>query len=718
MYLVIVESPTKSKSLKKFLGKNYQVAATMGHIRDLPAKELGIDIEHNFQPKYVILSKARKTIKQLKEMTKKADLVILTTDPDREGEAIAWHLTNILNLNGQKPYQRIVLHEITKRAIKEALQNPRKIDLKLVEAQQARRILDRLVGYKLSPFLWAKVAKGLSAGRVQSVAVRLIVDREREIQAFKPEEYWSIEALLKKGKDEFTARLIKEDDKTIPKLGIKTKEQAEKILKDLEGAEYRVIDIQQKEIRQHPAPPFTTSTLQQEAARKLYFSAKQTMMIAQQLYENGYITYMRSDSVNIAEEALKAAQEFIKNKFGPDYSLSQPRIYKTKTKRAQEAHEAIRPTQVDRELSQIKQYLDTRQAKLYDLIWRRFIACQMASAVFDSTLVDILASSKTIGPSQENPQKNPQKRTYIFRATGSVLKFDGFLKIYPSKLQENFLPVLSKNEILELIKLRPEQHFTQPPPRYSEASLVKTLEEYGIGRPSTYAPIISTIQERGYVEKNEQRKFQPTEIGCLVNDLLVENFSRIVDVQFTAQMEEDLDRIAAGQEKWLPVIKNFYQPFEANLLQKYQEVEKKKIIEERTEKKCPKCGQSLVIRLGRFGKFYACSAFPKCRYTQPIFKSTKLKCPECGQGEIVERKSKKGKLFYGCSRYPDCDFALWNKPTGERCHKCGSLLVYGTKDKVRCSNKECEHSIKIPKSKIQIIPNQIQKAEPSQGLTK
>jgi len=681
MYLILVESPTKSKTLKKFLGQDYQIAATMGHIRDLPAKELGVDIEHDFKPKYVVIPKAKKTVQALKKETAKAESVILAMDEDREGEAIAYHLIYLLNLNGKKPYQRITFHEITKRAIEQALKNPRKINLKLVDAQQARRILDRLVGYKLSPFLWAKVAKGLSAGRVQSVAVRLIVDREREIEKFKPEEYWSIEALLKKQstinnkqKNEFTARLIKEGGKTIPKLGIKNKEQTKKIVKDLEGAEYRVLDIQQKEIRKHPAPPFTTSTLQQEAARKLYFSAKQTMMLAQQLYENGYITYMRSDSVNIAMEALKSAQKFIKNKFGPDYYPGQPRIYKTKTKRAQEAHEAIRPTQVDREPAKIKQYLDARQAKLYDLIWRRFIACQMTSAVFDATTVDIAA------------------KNYIFRATGSVIKFDGFLRVYLIKLQETLLPSLSKEEILELIKLLPEQHFTQPPPRYSEATLVKALEEQGIGRPSTYAPIISTVQGRNYVEKNEQRKFQPTEIGCLVNDLLVENFPRIVDIQFTARMEEDLDKIAAGQENWVPVIRNFYQPFQANLLKKYQEVEKKKIIEEKTEKKCPECGHSLVIRLGRFGKFYACSGFPKCRYTEPMLKSTGVQCPKCGQGEIVERKSKKGKIFYGCSKYPDCDFVLWGKPTGQKCPKCGSLLIVTGKDKVKCSHKECDYS--------------------------
>lgn len=675
MYLILVESPVKSKTIKKFLGKEYQVAATMGHIRDLPKRELGVDVEHNFKPKYVIPVKARKIVKQLKESAQKTDLIILATDQDREGEAIAWHILQILDSANDKDYQRIVFHEITKRAIEEALKKPRLIDMKLVNAQQARRILDRLVGYKLSPFLWKKVAKGLSAGRVQSVAVRLIVDREKEIAAFKPEEYWTIVASLlklKTNKESFEAILIKIDNKKLPKLGIKTKEEADKILKDLRRTEYKVINIESKEIKRYPAPPFTTSTLQQEAVKKLGFSAKQTMTIAQQLYESGFITYHRTDSLNLSADVLKSVQIFIKNKFGQKYALDSPKIYKTKSKGAQEAHEAVRPTQANRQPDEIKEHLNSNQHKLYNLIWRRFVACQMTPAVLDSTIVDI------------------QAKNYIFRAIGSVIKFDGFLKIYLTKFKETILPSLSKDELLELIKLIPEQHFSQPPARYNEASLVKVLEEYGIGRPSTYAPIISTIQERGYVEKNEQKRFIPTEIALIVTDLLRENFPQIIDIKFTAYLEEDLDKIAQGQQNWLTILKNFYQPFQANLLEKEKTVEKKKF-EESTDKKCPKCGHPIIIKLGRFGKFYACSNFPQCKYTEPIINSTGVKCPKCGQGEIIERKTKKGKIFYSCSQYPKCDFALWDKPTGEKCTKCGSLLVQMKNNQIKCSNKKCHY---------------------------
>ena len=682
MNLIIVESPTKSKSISRFLGKDYQAISSYGHIRDLPKSELGVDVEHNFKPKYIIPTKVRSRVKELKEAAKKAELIILATDMDREGEAIAWHILQVLDSTKTKNYQRIAFHEITKSAIKEALKNPRQIDMKLVNAQQARRILDRLVGYELSPFLWKKIVRGLSAGRVQSVTVRLIIDREKEIKDFKPEEYWSIEAKLRKqnDKDEFIARLIKKDEKAIPKLGIKTKKETDKILKNLEGAAYKIIDIVSKEVQRHPTPPFTTSTLQQEAVRKLGFSAKQTMRIAQQLYEGtkigqegliGLITYHRTDSLNLSGQALKTAQEFIKNKFGQNYALASPRVYRTKTKGAQEAHEAIRPTQANRQPEDIKQYLNTHQYKLYNLIWCRFIACQMSAALLEATTVNI------------------QAKNYIFRTTGSIIKFDGFLKIYPTKFKETILPPLTENELLELIKLFSEQHFTQPPARYSEASLVKTLEEYGIGRPSTYAPIISTIQERGYVEKNDQRKFIPTEIGFLVNNLLVENFPKIVDVKFTAQMENDLDKIAAGEEKWTTIVNDFYQPFHDNLLQKYETVEKKKL-EESTDKKCPKCGKPIIIKLGRFGKFYACSGFPECKYTEPIIVSTGVKCPKCDQGKIIEKKTKKGKIFYSCSRYPKCDFALWDKPNGEKCPQCSSLLVQTKNNKIKCSNKECD----------------------------
>ncbi|MFH1671415.1 MAG: type I DNA topoisomerase [Candidatus Portnoybacteria bacterium] len=679
MNLVIVESPTKSKTIKKYLGKNYQVTASMGHIRDLPVKELGIDVKKNFEPEYVIPEKAEKTLKELKRLAKKSDLIILATDEDREGEAIAWHLLHIL-----KPpkYQRIAFHEITKRAIEKALENPREINIDLVNAQQARRILDRLVGYKLSPFLWKKVVRGLSAGRVQSVAVRLIVDREKEVKAFKPEEYWSIEAKLKKEKekDNFIAQLIKKDEKLIPKLGIKNKEEADKILEDLKSAQYKISGITRKETKRQPSPPFTTSTLQQEAVRKLGFSAQMTMRIAQQLYEGvklgkhgstGLITYHRTDSLSIASQAINGAQKFILEKFGKEYSSS--RVFKAKSKGAQEAHEAIRPTKPSRQPEKIKQYLDRGQYRVYDLIWKRFIASQMSPAVFDSTSVDINAKG--------------QSKDYLFRANGSTIKFDGFLKVYLVKITENILPNLSKNEILELIRLLSEQHFTKPPARFTEASLIKILEEHGIGRPSTYAPIIITIQKRGYVEKDEQKRFFPTEIGVIVTDLLIENFSEIVDVEFTARIEEDLDKIAQGKKNWQETLQEFYEPFIANVKEKTKTVEKKKF-EEKTDKKCPKCKAPMVIKLGRFGKFYSCSKFPECKHAEPIINSTDVKCPECGKGEIIERKTRKGKTFYSCSQYPKCKFALWDKPINEKCPKCKSLLVEKGKQ-IKCSSKEC-----------------------------
>lgn len=683
MNLIIVESPTKSKTIAKFLTKDYLVKSSFGHIRDLPQKELGIDIENDFKPKYVIPLKSRKAVKELREAAKKADLIILASDEDREGEAIAWHIIQTLDpkKTGDKKVERIVFHEITKSAIIEALKNPRQIDLHLVDAQQARRILDRLVGYKLSPFLWKKVAKGLSAGRVQSVAVRLIVDREKEIEEFKPEEYWTIDAQLskEKTKEELVARLVKKDGKTILKLGVKSKERADEIINQLTGEIYRIIDIRSQTVRKEPAPPFATSALQQEAVKKFGFSAKQTMRLAQQLYEGiklgkeglvGLITYHRTDSFNLSKEALSQGQTFIKKEFGEKYGLDQPRLFKTKSKSAQEAHEAIRPTQASRRPEQIRKYLDPKQFKLYQLIWQRFIACQMAPAVLDTTAIDIQAGE------------------YLFRANGSVLKFDGFLKVYSLKLKETLLPSLNKGEILKLLKLIPEQHFTQAPGRYNEAGLIKILEEYGIGRPSTYAPIISAIQERGYVQKNQEKRFIPSEIGVLVTKLLKENFAEIVDVKFTAKMEEELDKVANDKQNKLTLLKNFYGPFSENLNKKYQEVEKHKI-EEATDKKCPQCGKPIVIKMSRFGKFYACSGFPECRHKESIVNSTNVQCPKCQKGEIIERKTRKGKTFYSCSRWPECDFALWDKPTGEKCPKCGSLLVKGKGGKTRCGNKEC-----------------------------
>ncbi|MBI1888606.1 MAG: type I DNA topoisomerase [Candidatus Spechtbacteria bacterium] len=681
MDLVIVESPTKAKTIQKFLSNDYVVKSSFGHVRDLPKNDLGIDTEHDFAPHYVIPIKARPHVKELKQPAEKAKLVILATDQDREGEAIAWHLSQILQLT-EENMKRIVFHEITKTAIENALKNPQKIDMNLVDAQQARRVLDRLVGYKLSPFLWKKVARGLSAGRVQSVAVRLIVDREREIEAFKRDEYWTIEALLLssgategQAHKEFAAMLIKKGSETVPKLGIKTKEESEKILQDLDSAAYMVEKVEKKEMRRNPLPPFATSTLQQEAAKRFHMPARMTMSIAQSLYEKGYITYHRTDSLNLSEQSLVQAQQFIEKEFGTNYYSA--RRFKTRAKGAQEAHEAIRPTSITRTPDAAE--LEPRQKKIYGLVWRRFLACQMAQARFDATTVDIAA------------------KNYTFRANGSVLKFDGFLKVYPMKFQENELPELTKDEILELLKLVPSQHFTEPPPRYSEATLIKELEKNGIGRPSTYAPTVSTIQERNYVQKNEQRRFAPTEIGIKVNDLLVEHFPQIVDIQFTAMMEESLDTIARGKKEWVPLIREFYQPFDELLQKKYAEVQKEEPVQEKTGKLCPECGKEVIIRFGRFGKFYACSGFPQCRHTEPLEKKIVelgITCPKCTEGSIIQKQTRRKKIFYSCNRYPACDFALWDKPTGEKCQKCNSMLVQKFSKKseepqIRCSNKEC-----------------------------
>lgn len=734
MNLVIVESPTKAKTISKFLGKDFVIKSSFGHLRDLPQKEMGIDIENNFAPHYVVPRKNQKTVTDLKKSAAKAKIIYFASDEDREGEAISWHLAQILKpKTGQT--RRIAFHEITKHAILESLEHPRDIDLNMVDAQQARRVLDRLVGYELSPFLWRKVAKGLSAGRVQSVAVRLIVEREREIQKFVPEEYWNIDGDFQKekGEEKFSAKLNKINDKVLDKFAIKSKDEADKILKDLNDRNYKVIDIEEKETKRTPPPPFITSTLQQDANRRLGFSAKQTMMIAQQLYEGvdlggegsvGLITYMRTDSVNLSEKFLTEAHAFLKKTFGEKYLAPGARRFTTKSKLAQEAHEAIRPTEAARDPEDVRPYLDDHQYKLYNLIWRRAVASQMAEAALIGTAVDIAA------------EKSNAKNSYIFRANGLTIKFDGFLKVYGTS-QETILPVFKLEELLELLKLNPIQHFTEPPARYSDASLVKTLEEYGIGRPSTYAPTISTIIDRGYVEKIEGRRLKPTEIAFTVNDLLVEHFPQIVDFKFTARMEDDLDEIAEGKKKWVPVIKEFYMPFKENLDQKYKDVSK---AEEPTEEICEKCGSPMVIKTGRYGKFLACSGFPKCRNIKslgtpdggppepettnetcdkcgapmvikhgrfgkflscskypecknmkPLVKSTGVACPECGKGEIVERRSKRGRTFYSCNQYPNCKFALWSKPTGEKCPKCGSLLVYGKGDTVVCSSKECDY---------------------------
>jgi len=679
MKLVVVESPTKSKTLQGFLGKDYKVLPSYGHVRDLPKGELGIDLEKNFEPKYVIPTKARKTIKLLKDAVKETKSTILATDEDREGEAIAWHLVEALKLGGKtEPYKRIVFHEITKEAVKEALKNPRDIDINQVNAQQARRVLDRIVGYKLSPFLWKKIARGLSAGRVQSVAVRLVVEREKEIKKFKPQEYWSIIANLKSQNsnlkiNEFEAALVRINEEVLDKLEIKNEKEAEKIIQDLAGAEYQVLEIEKKEVNKNPLPPFTTSTLQQEAWRRFKFPAKFTMSIAQRLYETGRITYHRTDSLNLSETSLDAAKKFITENYGQNYY--QFRKFKTKSKGAQEAHEAIRPTYPGSTPENLKSQakLDERQYKLYDLIWRRFIASQMKEAVFLATTADIKA------------------KNFVFRANGQTLKFDGFLKIYPIKYEEKTLPALEKAEVLKLLKIDKLQHFTLPPSRYTEATLIKALEKEGIGRPSTYAPIISTIQGRNYIEKDEKKFFRPTEIGLVVNDLLVTHFPEIVDINFTANMEENLDKIAGGGRKWKQVLEDFYGPFSKNLEQKYKDVSKKEFTEENLKKLCPKCQSPLLVRLGKFGKFYACSKFPECKYTESLPENNlKIKCPKCQEGNIVTKRTKRNKIFYGCDRFPKCDFALWDKPVNEKCPKCSSILVEKYK-KIKCSNKECDY---------------------------
>lgn len=667
MKLIIVESPTKARTISQFLGGNFKTASSYGHIRDLPKSKLGVDVEHNFTPTYIIPTKAKKKVSALKKLVQEADEIILATDEDREGEAIAWHIIEALGLDNspskadqpragksQIPkVSRIVFHEITKNAINEALKHPRQLNENLINAQQARRVLDRLVGYTLSPLLWQKVMRGLSAGRVQSVAVRLVVDREREIENFKPQDYWTIEVLLKKegGKD-FLAKLWKNDGKIIKDLDIKEKKETDTILSTLKGATWQVSGVEKKEVKRNALAPFTTSTLQQAAGQRLGFSVKQTMVLAQQLYEGlklsrgqeGLITYMRTDSTSLSIAAKNLAKDFIVASYGPEYS--QPKEFKTKSRLAQEAHEAIRPTDPRRDPETTKQFLDDRQFKLYQLIWQRFMASQMTPSISDTTTIEITTDTP-----------------YLFKASGTVQKFDGFLRVWSHKTKEVELPELAEGEQLNLVKLIPEQHQTQGPPRYSEATLVKTLEEYGIGRPSTYAPTMSTIQDRGYVQKNEQKKFKPTEIGIIVNDLLVKNFPVVVDTKFTANMEEDLDKIAKGEKEWVPTIRDFYVPFAQNLEQKKDEIKEsdmKKGIP--TDKVCPECGKNLVLKFGRFGKFYACSGFPDCKHTENFTETINMKCPECSEGEVVVKRTKKRRIFYGCSRWPKCEYASWKNP--------------------------------------------------------
>jgi DNA topoisomerase-1 len=680
--LVLVESPTKARNLARFLGPNYRVEATMGHIRDLPRGKFGIDIYHDFSPQYVIPREKLKRVNELKKISQNFSKFYLASDPDREGEAIAWHIKELLANSRQqsaadsrKPravskFLRVVFHEITPQAIKEAFGEPGEINLKLVDAQQARRILDRIVGYKLSPLLWVKVRRGLSAGRVQSVALRLIVEREREIEKFKPREYWTVEALLRKGpetrdkRQEFVALLVEWDGK---KIAIRNKEEADGILKELDGKGYTVFDLKQKEVKKYPQSPFTTSALQQQASARLYFSAKKTMALAQDLYEEGLITYHRTDSVNLANSAIFSARDFIKAHYGSEFLPPAPKKYRSISRVAQEAHEAIRPTDIKLTADRLP-LTEKDHKRLYDLIWRRFVACQMREAVLDQKTVDIEAASF----------QRPETR-FLFRAIGTTVKFPGWMKVYegergkvkgveePSFAEategkgEKILPELEIGEKLNLLQLIPGQHFTEPPPRYTEGSLVKALEYHAIGRPSTYAPIISTICERGYVEKIE-RAFCPTELGFAVNDYLVSNFPDIVDITFTAQMEEELDEIARGETEWVPAVRNFYEPFDKHFLKVAEESERVELPQEVTGEKCEKCGKDMVVRFGRFGKFLACSGFPECKNTRPLVLKTGLACPNCG-GDIIQRKTKKGKVFWGCSNYPACNFASWRKPS-------------------------------------------------------
>jgi DNA topoisomerase-1 len=690
--LVIVESPAKARTLGKLLGKGYNLKASMGHVRDLPKSQLGVDVDGGFTPKYVVPRAKTKIVNELKKAAKEAATIYLATDPDREGEAISWHLEQVTRTN-RKTYRRVVFHEITKEAIERAFAHPHSVNMQLVDAQQARRVLDRLVGYKISPLLWRKVRRGLSAGRVQSVALKIIVDREKEIEKFKPVEYWVIEAKLAKaaGAATFRATLIGLADGT--KLEIHNEKEATETKEALEKAEYKVSKVTAKKATRQPAPPFITSTLQQEAWRQLRFPAKLTMSIAQELYEGlpigkegsvGLITYMRTDSIRVARSAVTEAREYIAEKYGEKYLPAHARTFTTRVKGAQEAHEAIRPTKIKREPAMLKSYLSNAQFKLYQLIWKRMVASQMAAATFDNTTVDIEA-------------RRPRASTaYLLRTSSSVNTFNGFMTLYIEGRDEaeedtgGKLPQLKKDDKLKLLDLFTEQRFTQPPPRFTEATLIKTLEQWGIGRPSTYAPILSTIQERDYVEKDGGR-FQPTKLGFVVNDLLTKHFPDIVNIEFTAQMEEELDQVASENKDWVSVVQDFYKPFEKSLESATELMEKVKV-EEATDEVCPKCGKPMVVKYGRFGKFIACSGYPECKTTKPFLVKVGVKCPECG-GELVVKKSKKKRTFYGCSNYPKCNFILNARPLPQPCPQCGGLLTFAGRNIVKCT--KCEYRGKV-----------------------
>ena len=758
-HLIIVESPAKAKTIEKFLGSDYKVLASFGHVRALPSKQGSVDIANDFEPKYATLPESKKHIDAIKRELKSSDSLLLATDPDREGEAISWHLLAALGISEQKPpmpIRRVVFHEITKSAIIEAVENPRTISHDLVDAQQARSILDYLVGFTLSPFLWKKIRYGLSAGRVQSVALRLVCDREREIQAFQTQEYWTIAADLNKQEGQgLTAGLVEVDGKKLAKFDIPDQAAADKLTAALQKTPYRVDKVTKSERKRSPAPPFTTSTLQQEAARKLGFSAKKTMSTAQKLYEGidigggavGLISYMRTDSVVLSAQALDEARQVITSLYGADYALAKPRFFKNKAKNAQEAHEAIRPTSIARTPAELKKVLSSDQFKLYDLIWKRTVACQMAEALLDQTSVDIAAGDR-----------------FKLRATGSVIRFAGFMKLYIEGLddeteeKEGLLPPLAVGEALDLKAVKPEQHFTQPPPRYTEATLVKTLEEYGIGRPSTYASIMNTLLERKYA-RLEAKRFFPEDVGVVVSDLLTQHFTQYVDYNFTASLEEELDQVSRGQKQWKPLMREFWGPFSALLKQKEGEVNKSDVTTEALDEACPDCSKPLVVKLGkrgkfvacsgyqdgcrytrniegaepaektepvlseekcakcqspmlikdgRFGKYLACSGFPACKNIQPLVKpkGTGVTCPECTQGELIEKKSRYGKMFYSCNRYPDCKFALWDPPQPGPCPSCGFPLlvkkVYKREGEfLKCPKEGCDYKLggKEPKTK-------------------
>jgi DNA topoisomerase-1 len=750
--LVIVESPAKAKTIEKFLGQDYRVLASFGHVRALPSKQGSVDVAHDFAPKYAILPESKKHIDAIKKALKDADTLLLATDPDREGEAISWHLLAALGLDKKQPgieIHRVVFHEITKGAILDAVAHPRAISVDLVDAQQARSVLDYLVGFNLSPFLWKKIRYGLSAGRVQSVALRLICEREKEIQAFQEREYWTIAAQLANGGGQgFTAGLVVAGGKKLGKFDIPDQAGAFAIVAALQDCQtdpacaYRVEKVTRSERKRTPSPPFTTSTLQQEAARKLGFSAKKTMSTAQKLYEGidvgegsvGLITYMRTDSVVLSNQALTEAREVITSLYGKEFALAKPRFFKNRAKNAQEAHEAIRPTYIAKTPAEVKKFLSADQFKLYDLIWKRTVACQMAEALLDQTSVDISAGSG-----------------FTFRAAGTVIRFPGFMKLYiegrddENEEKEGVLPPLSEGEQLSLRQLVPEQHFTQPPPRYTEATLVKTLEEYGIGRPSTYASIMNTLIERQYARLDKKRFF-PEDVGMVVSDLLVNHFTRYVDYNFTASLEEELDRVSRGEKQWKPLIHDFWEPFQTLLKQKESEVNKSDLTTEATNEICPECGKPLVVKLGKFGKFFACSGYPECKFirklekekgeaSEPVYseekcdkcgslmlikdgrygkylacsaypgckniqplvkpKGTGVVCPECKEGELTEKKSRYGKMFYSCNRYPQCKFALWDPPVERNCPKCGfPLLVKKVYKKegefLKCPKEGCD----------------------------